>query len=95
MSSESNLAIRNLGRTFYKNTPNQRIALDRVNLTLHAGDFATVIGGNGAGKSTLLNAIAGEVFMSRASTSRGCPPMNELPGYPEYFRTHTLVLQAL
>jgi putative ABC transport system ATP-binding protein len=67
MSSESKLAIRNLGRTFYKNTPNQRIALDRVNLTLHAGDFATVIGGNGAGKSTLLNAIAGEVLADEGS----------------------------
>ena len=73
MSSESKLAIRNLGRTFYKNTPNQRIALDRVNLTLHAGDFATVIGGNGAGKSTLLNALVGQkisITSRKAQTTR-------------------------
>lgn len=38
---------------------NEKKALRGVNLTLHDGDFVTVIGGNGAGKSTLLNAIAG------------------------------------
>jgi putative ABC transport system ATP-binding protein len=30
-----------------------------LNLTLHEGDFVTVIGGNGAGKSTMLNCVAG------------------------------------
>jgi len=67
MSPPSKLAISKLRRTFYKDTPNQRIALDSVNLTLQAGDFATVIGGNGAGKSTLLNAVAGEVFVDEGS----------------------------
>lgn len=51
------LEISNLSKTFNKNTINEKIALDHINLTLKEGDFVTVIGGNGAGKSTLLNAI--------------------------------------
>jgi putative ABC transport system ATP-binding protein len=50
-----------LRKTFHAGTPNERVALDSVSLSLARGDFAIVIGGNGAGKSTLLNAIAGEV----------------------------------
>lgn len=53
------LEVKNLSKTFNKNTINEKLALDKINLTLEEGDFVTIIGGNGAGKSTLLNAIAG------------------------------------
>lgn len=38
--------------------------LNQVNLTIHAHDFITILGGNGAGKSTLFNAIAGTLPLS-------------------------------
>lgn len=53
------LEITNLEKTFNRGTINEKRALNGLNLTLHDGDFVTVIGGNGAGKSTLLNMIAG------------------------------------
>ncbi len=53
------LEIKNIYKTFNPGTINEKRALNGVNLTLHDGDFITVIGGNGAGKSTTLNAIAG------------------------------------
>jgi putative ABC transport system ATP-binding protein len=53
------LAIKGLRKVFLEGTPNARIALDGVDLTLSTGSFCVVIGSNGAGKSTLLNAIAG------------------------------------
>ena len=53
------LKITNLQKTFNPGTVNAKIALRGLDLTLHDGDFVTVIGGNGAGKSTMLNAIAG------------------------------------
>ncbi len=53
------LELRNIHKTFNPGTVNAKKALDGLNLTLHEGDFVTVIGGNGAGKSTMLNAISG------------------------------------
>lgn len=53
------LTISNVRKTFNKGTVNEKRALCGINLTLHDGDFVTIIGGNGAGKSTLLNMIAG------------------------------------
>ncbi|MGZ3410237.1 MAG: ABC transporter ATP-binding protein [Xanthobacteraceae bacterium] len=55
------MEARALRKAFHKGTPNERIALSDVSLSLAPGDFVVVIGGNGAGKSTLLNALAGEV----------------------------------
>ena len=43
----------------------EKCALNGVNLTLGAGDFATIVGSNGAGKSTLFNAITGAFFPDR------------------------------
>ena len=57
------LIVENVSKTFNPGTPNQRIALDNVSLTLEKGDFVTLIGGNGAGKSTIMNAISG-VFLA-------------------------------
>ncbi len=53
------LEIRNISKTFYPGTVNEKKALDNLSLCLNDGDFATIIGSNGAGKSTLFNAIAG------------------------------------
>ena len=53
------LKLENVNITFNANTPNERRALQDVNLNIEKGDFVTVIGSNGAGKSTLLNVISG------------------------------------
>lgn len=53
------LEIKSISKIFNAGTVNEKIALDRLSLTLEDGDFVTVIGGNGAGKSTMLNAVAG------------------------------------
>ena len=46
------LKIKGLKKTFNPGTVNAKTALDGLSLTIHEGDFVTVIGGNGAGKST-------------------------------------------
>src|SRR5699024_7248174 len=43
-------------------TPDEKTALESINLTLHKGEFVTVIGSNGAGKSTMMNVISGTLF---------------------------------
>ena len=53
------LEMKNITKTFFPGTVNEKVALKGIDLTLEDGDFVTIIGGNGAGKSTLLNAISG------------------------------------
>ncbi len=53
------LQIESVSKTFDKGSINEKLALDNINLAMHEGEFATVVGGNGAGKSTLLGCIAG------------------------------------
>jgi putative ABC transport system ATP-binding protein len=53
------LILQNLTKYFFRGTPNEVKALDRVALEVAAGEFVTIIGSNGAGKSTLIKAVAG------------------------------------
>ena len=53
------LELRNIKKTFFPGTVNEKVALKGIDLVLEDGDFVTIIGGNGAGKSTMLNAISG------------------------------------
>ena len=53
------LEIKNVSKTFAKDTVNEHKALNDINLTLNDGEFVTIVGSNGAGKSTLFNMICG------------------------------------
>ncbi|MRX71841.1 ATP-binding cassette domain-containing protein [Bacillus lacus] len=53
------LHLNQIHKVFNEGTPDEKIALDNIHLTLQEGDFVTVIGSNGAGKSTLMNVISG------------------------------------
>lgn len=53
------LQLLDISKTFNKGTVNEKIALQKLNLTVKDGDFITIIGSNGAGKSTMFNAICG------------------------------------
>lgn len=53
------LDLKGVTKIFYPGTPNEKKALDRLDLHLDAGEFVTVIGSNGAGKSTMFHAIGG------------------------------------
>jgi len=53
------LKLQQINKVFNEATPDEKIALDQINLHLKKGDFVTVIGSNGAGKSTMMNMISG------------------------------------
>lgn len=57
------LTLRRISKTFNPGTVNEKKALEKVNLELADGDFATIVGSNGAGKSTLFNAITGAFYV--------------------------------
>lgn len=57
------LTLKRISKTFNPGTVNEKKALERVNLELADGDFATIVGSNGAGKTTLFNAITGSFYV--------------------------------
>lgn len=56
------LKLEHISITFNEGTPDEKRALQNINLHLKEGDFVTIIGGNGAGKSTLMNVISGNLI---------------------------------
>ena len=75
------LEVKQISKTFFPGTVNEKRALKEVSLTLNDGDFCTVIGGNGAGKSTLLNAVAGTFPIDEGSILIDGMDMTHLPEY--------------
>lgn len=65
------LEIRDVSKTFFGGTVNERVALDDVTLKLDSGDFVTVIGSNGAGKSTILNITSGKLLPDTGTVTIG------------------------
>lgn len=59
------LIMKDVSKTFYPGTVNEKCALRNLNLELKDGDFATIVGSNGAGKSTLFNAVTGAFYIDR------------------------------
>lgn len=81
------LELKNVCKTFYPGTVNERVALDNVSLSLNDGDVVTVIGGNGAGKSTLLNMISGTLPVDSGSIVIDGV---DITAYPEHKRAKFL-----
>lgn len=61
------LVLKNIRKVFNHGTPDEKVALNDVGLTVNDGDFATIIGSNGAGKSTLFNCIGGSFYADEGS----------------------------
>lgn len=72
--------------------------IDRVSLSLHAGQIVTLIGPNGAGKSSLLNTIAGAIPHSGRILWDGMPVNRKYIGFmPQHcsVKAELSVLQTL
>lgn len=75
------LEVKNVHKTFFAGTANEKKALRGVTFTLEDGDFCTVIGSNGAGKSTTLNAIAGAFPIDSGSIVIDGTDITKMPEY--------------
>ena len=75
------LELKNVTKTFFAGTANEKKALRGVSFTLEDGDFCTVIGSNGAGKSTTLNAIAGAFPVDSGSILIDGVDVSRMPEY--------------
>ena len=56
------LHLNQIYKVFNEGTPDEKLALQNLQLQLKKGEFVTVIGSNGAGKSTLMNMVSGKIF---------------------------------
>jgi phosphonate transport system ATP-binding protein len=54
VEAETRLSVVGLRMSY----PNGKLALDGVNLAVHAGELVTILGSNGSGKTTLMRCIA-------------------------------------
>ena len=57
--SDPHIVFQNLHKSFNQKEGQPVIALDSVDLTIHKGEFISLLGPSGCGKSTLLNIVAG------------------------------------
>ncbi len=73
------LNVRGATKVFFRGKPDEKVALDRLDLSLPAGAFAIVIGSNGAGKSTLLGAVSGAVMLDAGTVSIGGDDVTWMP----------------
>ena len=81
------LELKNLSKTFFPGTVNEKKALKNLNLKLTAGDFVTIIGSNGAGKSTLFNAIGGSFYIDSGIILLD---NKNITGLPDYKRSYDI-----
>lgn len=75
------LKLEHISMTFNEGTPDEKKALNSVDLHLKKGDFVTVIGSNGAGKSTLMNVITGSLIPEVGNVSIDGKQVGHLPEY--------------
>jgi len=73
------LEISHVTKIYNRGTVDEKIALDDLSLTIHNGEFITVIGGNGAGKSTLQNVICGAALPDAGTVTLDGKDVTRLP----------------
>lgn len=73
------LEIKHISKTFNPGTPDAKLALDDLSLTVKKGDFITIIGANGAGKSTLFNAVCGSFITDKGRIVLGGHDITTMP----------------
>jgi cobalt/nickel transport system ATP-binding protein len=55
----------------------KQLALDKIDLTVHAGECLVILGANGCGKSTLLKLLNGLYFPTQGTISAFGKPLSE------------------
>lgn len=70
-TTNGNIVIEELSKTYNAGTPQAVQAVDGIDLTISDGEFVTIVGPSGCGKSTLLEIIAGLIPKTSGSVRIG------------------------
>ena len=81
------LELRNVSKTFFPGTADEKQAIRDVSLRVDKGEFITIIGSNGAGKSTLFQLIAGSLL---ADSGRVYLDGEDVTFVPEHVRSRSI-----
>src|ERR1700731_360123 len=85
------LEMRSVCRSFPKGSGEELLVLEKVDLTIHAGEIVGLLGRSGSGKSTLLRIIAGLIRPSSGEVIYRGRPINGPPeGIAMVFQTFAL-----
>ena len=79
MEREPHLILRNLTKTFRDGRGNTVIAVDNVSMTVHKGEFVTLIGPSGCGKTTTLRMVAGIETPDSGEILLQSTPITDIP----------------
>jgi putative ABC transport system ATP-binding protein len=71
----------NINKYYNPGTINEMCLFRDFNLTVHDGEFVSVVGSNGSGKTSLLNIICGSIPINRGSIKIGGEDITNMPEY--------------
>ena len=69
MNKKNVLYVKNLNKTYSKDSSKSTLALDGLNLEVKEGEIFGLLGPNGAGKSTFINILSGTTMKSSGEVS--------------------------
>ena len=81
MEQKQNIIIDMQGiiKRFYIGQPNELTILKNIDLTVHKGEFISIVGASGSGKSTLMNIIGALDRPTEGSYNLDGVPMRDVP----------------
>lgn len=65
------LQLKNINKYYNTGTVNEMCLFQDFNLTIHDGEFVSVVGSNGSGKTSMLNIICGSILVDQGSIING------------------------
>ncbi len=85
------LEVQSCGKSYRTDTASELLVLDRVDLTITAGEIVGLLGRSGSGKSTLLRVVAGLLSPSAGEVRwRGAPLTGPAEGIAMVFQSFAL-----
>ncbi|MGH7050566.1 MAG: ABC transporter ATP-binding protein, partial [Acetobacteraceae bacterium] len=85
------MEVQSCGKSYRTDTASELLVLDRVDLTITAGEIVGLLGRSGSGKSTLLRVVAGLLSPSAGEVRwRGAPLTGPAEGIAMVFQSFAL-----
>lgn len=75
------LELKNINKYYNAGTVNEMCLFKDFNLTIHDGEFVSVVGSNGSGKTSMLNLICGSIPLDSGSILINGTNITKMPEY--------------